>query len=515
MIFSPFKAIGWVLEKIGQAINQLKLPEKVWDAQNQDYIFKKENILNLLIIDTSLIDTIEQGLINDESKIEWNDLIPDFASNKIISAIRYLKSFIDKYNKFIENAVNDWFNNPEALFKFQGKVALLSGLYNGLIDFIASTLQFIGGLAEAPFDVANNFQDFLEVIDNIWESITTIDWDVFWTALATFFETVKTKLKDKDGEFDLVRIAYIIGFAVAFIGTMFIPIAGWVGKVAKIDKLIPEELLTAMQKGLSSIKKAGKNAKQSALRTIENLFALFAKGKKAIQEFFAKLANEVAEWFLKNKKKYKYVDRVDTPLLGSIRVLKDNSLYLNCLKLVTSPAKNGRHGRQLGKWLAIESEAMVKMYTGYTYAKLNEALFKGKRLNRELKAMKKVLDDALIKLPISKFNKKGLLLRSAYHSEREIKKLFKVGKKWTSKGFFSTTHSEKSLLFWLAKKQNHNVIFKVKGKNGKLIEKAAYMWEEHEVLFKSGTGFFIESVGKIDHPLDFSKKVFEIILKEK
>jgi len=76
-------------------------------------------------------------------------------------------------------------------------------------------------------------------------------------------------------------------------------------------------------------------------------------------------------------------------------------------------------------------------------------------------------------------------------------------------------HSERVLYRWLRKKSKHNVIFKVRGKNGKLIEKAAYDITEHEVLFKSGTKFTVESVSEIEHPLDFTKEMIEIILKEK
>lgn len=93
--------------------------------------------------------------------------------------------------------------------------------------------------------------------------------------------------------------------------------------------------------------------------------------------------------------------------------------------------------------------------------------------------------------------------------------MFKIGNEWVSKGFFSTTHSEQSLLSWLSTKPHHNVIFKVYGKNGKLIEKAAYKIEEHEVLFKSNTTFVVESVKPIQHPLNPQKEIFEIILKEK
>ena len=63
--------------------------------------------------------------------------------------------------------------------------------------------------------------------------------------------------------------------------------------------------------------------------------------------------------------------------------------------------------------------------------------------------------------------------------------------------------------------QTDNVLFKVHGKNGKLIEAVSNIPNEAEVLFKSKTVFRVESVGKVDHPLDKSKLITEIILKEK
>ena len=396
LVFSSLKAVGWILEKTGTAAEYLKLPDNVWDTQNEDYLFKKENILSLLTIDASILDTLEQTLTNDKTKLEWNDLIPDFVTQKITSTINYLKIYIKKYNAFIEKAVASWFENEEKLFEFQGKIALMSGLYNGLIDFIVSTLQFLGNMSQTPFDVAYNWQDFLETIDNIWESITNIDWDVFWTSLSAFFETIKTKLINSKGEYDWVRLAYIIGFAVVFVGTMFIPIVGWVGKAAKLAKLenlIPKKLLETMQKALNGIKVAGKNAKQSGLRTIEKLFELFAKGGKTIKEFFSKLADDVANWFIKNKEKYKLVDKVDATLLGSIRILKSNPKFKDSIEYIKLI------GRPLGKVLALESEAAINLYTKSYYILFNKALRKldGVKLTKEFRAMQKVLDDALNK----------------------------------------------------------------------------------------------------------------------
>ena len=59
------------------------------------------------------------------------------------------------------------------------------------------------------------------------------------------------------------------------------------------------------------------------------------------------------------------------------------------------------------------------------------------------------------------------------------------------------------------------MFLKVYGKNGKLIGKASDIISESEVLFKSNTAFVVESVRKIDHPVDKSKLITEIVLKEK
>lgn len=119
----------------------------------------------------------------------------------------------------------------------------------------------------------------------------------------------------------------------------------------------------------------------------------------------------------------------------------------------------------------------------------------------------------LEKLSVSVYNK-GVLQRSAYFTEEQIQKLFVVGQDFVELGFFSTTHSETALINWLKQNPTHNVLFKVYGKNGKLIEAAAYMPQEAEVLFKSGTRFKVAKIFSTDHPVDISKKILQITLKE-
>jgi hypothetical protein len=208
---------------------------------------------------------------------------------------------------------------------------------------------------------------------------------------------------------------------------------------------------------------------------------------------------------VKNKTK-ELVDEI----YAFIKLLKKNFTYVECIKLVN---KN----RVFALWMTVEYEAMIKFYTGNVYQILNRALrgIGGEKMTKELEAMQKVLDKALEKLPPSIYNE-GSLQRSLSLTEQEIKNLFKVGKDFTEKGFMSTTYSEAVLLDWMAVNPADNLIIKVIGKNGKLIEGASLLPHEAEVLFKSNTAFVVESVIKIKHPIpERTEKIFEITLKEK
>ena len=208
---------------------------------------------------------------------------------------------------------------------------------------------------------------------------------------------------------------------------------------------------------------------------------------------------------MKNKTK-ELVDEI----YAFIKLLKKNFTYVECIKLVN---KN----RVFALWMTVEYEAMIKFYTGNVYQILNRALrgIGGEKMTKELEAMQKVLDKALEKLPPSIYNE-GSLQRSLSLTEQEIKNLFKVGKDFTEKGFMSTTYSEAVLLDWMAVNPADNLIIKVIGKNGKLIEGASLLPHEAEVLFKSNTAFVVESVIKIKHPIpERTEKIFEITLKEK
>ncbi|MBW7869974.1 MAG: hypothetical protein H3C39_02815 [Flavobacteriia bacterium] len=328
-VFSvPAKIIGWVVGKIGEGLDLLKIPDKFWDDENENYAFTKENILNSLTIDSN--GFAKQVIAADTSSINY--FIDIYGKANFEKQVSFLASPVAKtaqaYNNFVTQIVENVFagleDNPAIIEKIKQDFALLAGLWNGLVDFISSTLQFIGALAQSSFDILNNWQEFLEIIDNITESLKNIDPAEIWEGIKILYEQVKNYFKDADG-LNWIRIAYITGYAIAFIGTMFIPVAGWFGKIAKADKLIPDELLILLKTQGANLAKQFKtktrNAQLRVLQQCAELLEIFAKGKDEIVKFFKQLADDIGKWFLKNSKTYRKINNSvnETDLLKFIK----------------------------------------------------------------------------------------------------------------------------------------------------------------------------------------------------
>ena len=246
------------------------------------------------------------------------------------------------------------------------------------------------------------------------------------------------------------------------------------------------------------------------VRLLEDIAEFLGKKGDELYQELKKLLDKLLAWIKKNKKRFEKVETVNPTLLSYIRILKRNKDYktsLEYIKLIRRP---------LGRWLPLEQEAAVNLYTKSYYLAFNKALrkLKGHKMTSEFKAMQKVLDDALDKLPVSDYNK-GILQRSAYFTEREIKKMFKMGKDFVDEGYFSTTHSEEALYKWMTVTPTDNVLFKVQGKNGKLIEASSNIPDEAEILFKSKTAFTVESVKPGRNPINELEEITIIILREK
>jgi hypothetical protein len=513
--------VGYIIDLIGKGIALLKVPDSIWDTENKEYAFEKNNLKKSLTIDTKLLEDFEGILQKENDKLIIN-LIPDAIKFILEKTNPLIVEKIKRYNSLIEKTIDDYFESESYKktsdhlneMKFHEKLAFICGIYNGIIDFVASVISFIGDILKLPKAIFDNWDKIMETLGKIKDFFSEEEWfDKVYLALSLVFDKIikyfKTNEKD---DYNWVRIAYICGFALFFVVSLFIPYAniaralGTIGKVGKFGTLLAD-LLKGFQKGTATLAQAGKQGIRQMLQFINDFLLMFKTGGNKLIKFFEDIWKKFSEWFLKNKEKFKYIDDFDNFLEKFIRILLNNLTYKECIELV-------KKNRVLGKWISIELEAMIKLYTANAYIRLNKALRELINIDEELIAIQKVLDNALEKLPNSLYNK-GILQRSAYFTEAEIKKLFIVGKDFVEKGFMSTTYSERALMQWLTDNPLHNVIIKVYGKNGKLIEDVSMLPFEHEVLFKSGTKFVVEGMKPIPNPVDRTKKVLEIILKEK
>lgn len=471
---------------------------------------------------------------------------PTITDDIFFAVVFYLKNFIeDNIPESIKNVYNKlkvFFNEILEVFSGIGAIilekvdrevakinAFLCGLLNGLISLAQTVIMLLAMITDnipflemekmSPLELAK-YQEKLEFIEDFVDLFAKNSKEFLvgikslfsegkiWKELSKVIDGLKkmfASIKDYNEYF----WAYFIG-AVAFeliLDAIIAYFTGGSSLVADLSAKISRMAAKAEQlgaKGIQLTKNLGGKIANSAQDLYKWLEKEFLEMLEAIK------GGKVAEWIRQKidaifgEGNKPYDDLFD--LLTHIDILKDNIRYLKCLEYVN---KKGA----LGRWIAVELEAMIRLYTSFVYRSLNRALRGLDEMTKEFEAMKEVLNAALEKLPISKYNN-SVLKRSAYFTENDLKILFKEGSEFTDKGFFSTTHSEKYFSKWLADNPEHNVIFKVSGKNGKLIEDAAFLKEEGEILFKSGTTFDVKNVNKIfDYKV--GREFTEIILKEK
>lgn len=487
--------IGKALIGIGDLISYLTISEKYWDASSEEYAIRPP------VIDTEILEQLTA--IQSKSIIDDKSIV-----SKIIQLIHQL---INNYNEYVKELIKE---NELILEIISQKIAYICGIWNGLIDFVAGTLRFFGEHAQLLNKSSEEREVIYEQLDNFIELLSEPNlFDKLKQNYDIFINELKAQLFDKNNELNLVRIHYMAGFTVTFIASLFIPIADLAAleKLGKVGKTITELLQSLGAKVTQEANALGqmvKNNSNALLKASQDVLSLIAKGGNDLIDFIKSLAKKLADWFLKNKEKVYLADEIEAFLKTLIITLKKNPKYLDSIAYIKSI------GRPLGSFLVIEQEAAINLYTKSYYIIFNRALRKIEgKMTVEFKAMQKVLDNALEKLPVFNQGNKPLL-RSAKFSEELIKKLFKQGKDFTDAGFFSTTYSENALLRWMKNNPTDNVLFKVYGKNGKLIEKSSDVIPEAEVLFKSNTTFFVENVEKY-YNRKLMREVTEIILKEK
>ncbi|RXM40857.1 hypothetical protein BOQ62_03830 [Chryseobacterium sp. CH21] len=469
---------------------------------------------------------------------------PTITDDIFLAVVFYLKNFIeDNIPESIKNVYNKlkvFFNEILEVFSGIGAIivekvdrevakinAFLCGLLNGLISLAQTVIMLLAMVTDkipflemekmSPLELAKHqeklefIEDFVDLFaQNSKEFLIGVK-NLFsdgkiWKELSKVVDGLKKKFSDLNEYF----WAYFIG-AVAFeliLDAIIAYFTGGSSLVAQASAKIGRITAKAEQLGSKGIQ-FSQNLGRKIANSLQDLYKWLEK--EFLEMLEAIKSGKIGEWI---KKKIdaifgegnKPYDEIFEGLRDYLRIISEHISYQKCLELV-------KKNRVFEEWMEIELEAMIKYYTSNLYTMLNKAL-RSENITEEIGAMKMLLDAALEKLPPSIYNK-GLLQRTAKFTEEEIQKLFVVGQDFVEKGFLSTTYSEDVLHGWLASNNSHNVIFKIVGKNGKLIEDASFLPAECEVLFKSETTFKVESVYMDKHPIIEGKYIKIIKLIEK
>ncbi|HFK5508304.1 hypothetical protein [Elizabethkingia anophelis] len=312
-VSAPAKALGWVSNKIGDGIDFLKIPDKFWDTESEGYYFQKDTLIENLSIPTDKLNTLK-NLFTDKKGFNLTDITPQLVDDIILKQIATIEAFIGNFNSYVKAKIEGIFKDIENPHTQQQtgdlaeRIAFVCGLWNGLVDFVSSIFKFLGSLLEAPFDISKDFQYTLELVDNFLALLNDEKlWENVDNAASEAVKNIMAYLKEKNADnVNWVRVYYITGFTISFIGTFFIPIAdiakiSEVGKVGEILAKINEEIGKTISQSAKFVKIQTAEAYQKAGKALQELLEMFAKGGKKLQDFVEKLWKEIAEWLLKNK----------------------------------------------------------------------------------------------------------------------------------------------------------------------------------------------------------------------
>lgn len=321
------KVLGWLCDTIGQAIlDYLSLPEWVWNSDSDDYFLKRENMIKNFTISNSTVDSIAQLLKNAPVIYEFRTYIAaGFIDNTIDGALSGIRLFIDMYNAFVTTVINSVYDMFEGIVQTADSwlglseiFALLCGIWNGLVDFVGGTLKFIGTLLSAQYDIASNFDNVVELYDNFWVSLANFSFSDFWESIKETYQKIKDYFKEKDSEdINSDKVAYAVGFGIAFIATFFIPFTQ-LAKVASFSKVgkvfVPtkylDDISNTITKGVNAAVDAGKGVADDAVTLINKMLQLLAKGKAGLTEFFEGIWKSIADWFLKQTAKIRKLKKL-------------------------------------------------------------------------------------------------------------------------------------------------------------------------------------------------------------
>jgi hypothetical protein len=185
-------------------------------------------------------------------------------------------------------------------------------------------------------------------------------------------------------------------------------------------------------------------------------------------------------------------------IIGDLEHLRKNKNYLFTVQeyLGTSSPLPRLHPN-----MTLLEEASIRFYTTNPgYKDLNKALRGEIPMTPLFQEQSNILSIALAKLPVSTHNSSNTYLwRIENLSDAQFNSEYVKGSIRNKPAFYSSTYSETAIID-ASRNRSHNVLVRIKGKNGKLIEDTSTLPSEKEILFNKNTKFEVEDVGFSPHP---------------
>lgn len=376
--------IGAVCDILGNGIlNTLTIPDNIWDSHDPGYFLDKEKVIDHFSIKIEGLDKLRNSLKGDPKKIDFIDFIPVPAIDMAKKILYALEVFVDRHNEAIRKEIDMIYDVERAkmraadsVYSISEKIALFSGVWNGLVDFIGGLLSFVGDLAAMSYRVFDNLDVIFEKFDTLVEILSDFSIEDAFKAFSEECARLKSYFADKDNnDLNWDKIHYCTGYAMAFIGTFFIPFTAFAKPAAVLNKLkkaiVPTELLESISKTSTFVMDKSKKAVETALSYVNDILLVLAKGKDGLTAIIRQLFEKIAKWIIAQERAFlKKVTLAGKVPLSFILFTENSASHINYGE-VTITKVNSRLPKNDPKWIvekySYRPGSGVKSKSGFNY----------------------------------------------------------------------------------------------------------------------------------------------------
>ncbi|MDQ0592024.1 hypothetical protein QFZ37_000393 [Chryseobacterium ginsenosidimutans] len=312
---------GWNPKTEKGEYNPALIPESVWQTMKPFYEHKtnddtNKNVQNYKKVISDIFDNLF-GLVENTRK-NFTSIIAGMEAYLPKSIYNMLSQEINKFfNKVvnIKNSLRKKLPSLEAIIyrNFTSANALVCGIYNSLIDIIASIFSLIGFFFKAKVEWDNVTKElskdpyiyveyFLEIVEGIIESVRTFDIIDFFVDSIVFQAQAAQKLyqwltKSAVGV-TLEQVFYYLGYIIGMIIDIVLEtlLTGGVADVVKLFEGVTSFMKNPLQnlsKSIARILKTAGDAFAMGIEFIRYIIKKLKEGSKALFEQLSKWIDDI------------------------------------------------------------------------------------------------------------------------------------------------------------------------------------------------------------------------------